>query len=83
MEASKEFDFGYAIVRIHPGKRSEEERRKVLEDAAKDFWKALQKAEAAKGKTLAVDSDGRIVSVDKRSNGVVSGCVQRNAGCQG
>lgn len=79
----EEYDFGYAIVRIQPGKRSEEERRKVLEDAAKDFWKALQKAEAAKGKTLVVDSDGRIVSLSKHCNDVGSGSIQRNAGCQG
>lgn len=83
MEPSVEYDFGYAIVRVQPGKRSEEERRKVLEDAAKDFWKALQKAEAAKGKTLTVDSDGRIVSVSKCGNGLGCGSVQRNAGCQG
>lgn len=79
----EEYDLGYAIVRIHPGKRSEEERRKVLEDAAKDFWKALQKAEAAKGKTLCVDSDGCIVSGGKSGNGLCGGSIQRNAGCQG
>lgn len=79
----EEYDFGYAIVRIQPGKRSEEERRKVLEDAAKDFWKALQKTEAAKGKTLCVDGDGRIVSVSKHCADVCSGSIQRNASCQG
>lgn len=81
MEASKEYDFGYAIVRIHPGKRSEEERRKVLEDAAKEFWKALQKAEAAKGKMLVVDGDGCIVSVSKCGNGMGGVGIQQNAGC--
>ena len=38
-----EYDTGTAIVRIHPGKRTEEERRAVLEQAAKDFFRALQK----------------------------------------
>lgn len=33
-----------AIVRIHPGKLTEEQRRVVLEDAAKDFFRAIQKA---------------------------------------
>ena len=32
-----------AIVRIHPGKLTAEERRAVLEDAAKQFVRALQK----------------------------------------
>ena len=32
-----------AIVRIHPGKLSEEERRVVIINAAKDFYKAIQK----------------------------------------
>ena len=76
MEEVKEYDYGNAIVRIHFGKRSEEERRKVLEDAAKDFWKALQKAEAAKGKMLVVGGDGRISVVDKHCNGSCGVCVQ-------
>lgn len=38
-----EYDTGKAIVRIHPGKRTEEERRAALEQAAKDFYKALKK----------------------------------------
>lgn len=32
-----------AIVRIHPGKLSEEERKVVIIDAAKEFYKAIQK----------------------------------------
>ena len=32
-----------AIVRIHPGKLSEEERKVVIENAAKQFYKAIQK----------------------------------------
>ena len=79
----EEYDFGTAIVRIHFGKRSEEERQVAFVESAKEFWKALQKAEAAKGKTLTVGSDGRIVSVSKHSADVGCGSVQRNAGCQG
>lgn len=72
----EEYDFGYAIVRIHPGKRSEEERQVAWVESAKDFWKALQKAEAAKGKMLTVDSDGRVVSVSKHCADVGCGSVQ-------
>lgn len=35
-----------AIVRIHPGKLTDEERKKVLELAAKQFYKAIQKSES-------------------------------------
>jgi len=35
-----------AIVRIHPGKLSDEERRAVLEDAAKRFYMAIQKSKS-------------------------------------
>ena len=72
----EEYDFGNAIVRIHPGKRSEEERQVAWVESAKEFWKALQKAEAAKGKTLVVDSDGRIVSISKCGNGLGSCGIQ-------
>lgn len=34
------------IVRIHPGKLTEEERKAVLEDAAKRFFKAIEKGKA-------------------------------------
>lgn len=34
-----EYDLGTAIVRIHPGKLTEEERKKVITDAAKRFYK--------------------------------------------
>lgn len=34
-----------AIVRIHPGKLTKEQRKVVLENAAKDFYKAIQKAQ--------------------------------------
>lgn len=60
-----EYDFEKAIVRIHPGKRTEEERKAALVEAAKEFWKALQKVEASKGNTLIVDSNGQIVSIRK------------------
>lgn len=32
-----------AIVRIHPGKRTPEERQKALEEAARQFYKAIIK----------------------------------------
>lgn len=34
-----EYDLGYSIVRIHPGKLTEEERKKVIIDAAQRFYK--------------------------------------------
>jgi hypothetical protein len=37
-----EYHIGNAIVRIHPGKLTEEERKVVLENAAKKFYKAVQ-----------------------------------------
>lgn len=33
-----------AIVRIHPGKRTAEERQAALEEAAKTFYRAIQKS---------------------------------------
>lgn len=41
----KEYDLGYAIVRIHDGKLSEEQRKEVLIDAATKFYRAIQKAQ--------------------------------------
>lgn len=38
----KEFITEKAIVRIHPGKLSDEERKKVLENAARQFFMANQ-----------------------------------------
>lgn len=40
----KEFITEKAIVRIHPGKLTEEQRKAVLEDAARNFFRAIQKA---------------------------------------
>lgn len=37
----KEFITETAVVRIHPGERTAEERQKALELAARDFWKAI------------------------------------------
>jgi len=76
MEPSVEYDFGYAVVRIHTGKRSEEERRKVLEDAAKEFYKALQKAEAAKGQMFHPGNGGNSVPGSQRCHCVGSGGIQ-------
>ena len=45
-----EYDNGKAIVRIHSGKLTEEERKKVLEDAAKQFFKAIEKAHCKDGR---------------------------------
>lgn len=39
-----EYDLGYAIVRIHPGKRSEAERKAAIEEAAKRFYTAIEKS---------------------------------------
>lgn len=43
MEAAAEYKIGKATVRIHPGKLSEEERKVVIINAAKEFYKAIQK----------------------------------------
>lgn len=32
-----------AVVRIHPGKLTEEERKVVIENAARKFYQAIQK----------------------------------------
>jgi hypothetical protein len=40
----KEYITEKAIVRIHPGKLTEEQRKAVLEDAARNFFRAIQKA---------------------------------------
>lgn len=37
----KEYKFENATVRIHEGKYTAEERRAVLEQAARDFYKAI------------------------------------------
>lgn len=41
-----EYDLGTAIVRIHPGKLTEEERNEVIRNAAKAFDKAIQRQAA-------------------------------------
>lgn len=43
----KEYDFGNAIVRIHEGKLSEEQRKEVPTNAATQFFRAIQKARNA------------------------------------
>ena len=47
-----EYNFGFAIVRVHDGKLTEEERKRVIENAAKDYYKAIQRAEAQKKRTV-------------------------------
>lgn len=42
-QEAKEYDFGYAIVRIHPGKFSEEERKEKIKNAAQQFYKQIHK----------------------------------------
>ena len=37
-----------AIVRFHPGKLTAEERKAVIEDAAREFYEAIQKAKNQK-----------------------------------
>lgn len=44
----KEYITEKAIVRIHPGKLTEEERRVNFENAAKEFFQAVQKAKRNK-----------------------------------
>lgn len=46
----QEYDTGTAIVRIHPGKLTEGERKKVIEDAAKQFFKAIEKVHGKDGR---------------------------------
>lgn len=40
----KEYVTEKAVVRIHSGKLTEEQRKVVLEDAARNFFRAIQKA---------------------------------------
>lgn len=47
-----EYRFENAIVRIHDGKLTEEQRKVVIENAAKDFYKAIQRAEAQKKRNV-------------------------------
>lgn len=42
MEQVKTYDLGYAIVRIHPSKRTEEEQRALWEQSAREFYKAIK-----------------------------------------
>ena len=42
MDEVKVYDLGYAIVRIHPSKRTEEEQRAAWEQSAMAFYKAIQ-----------------------------------------
>lgn len=44
MAEIKEYNFGYAKVRVHPGKLSGEEQRRVYEDAARKLLAKVQKA---------------------------------------
>ena len=37
-----------AIVRIHPGKLTEDQRRAVLEDAGRTFFRAIQRVKQGK-----------------------------------
>lgn len=55
MSGVVEYDFGYAIVRVHDGKRTEEERRAVLENAAKEYLRNIQKKNAYSGKGCGLD----------------------------
>ena len=44
----KEYITDTAIVRIHPGERTEDERRKALEKAARSFYAAIHRSGPAK-----------------------------------
>lgn len=39
MPGYTEYDFGTAVVRIHPGKRTEEQRKEALTYAAQKFYR--------------------------------------------
>lgn len=41
MKEVKVYETDTAIVRVHPGKLTDEELRKVLEDASRQFYKAI------------------------------------------
>lgn len=47
----KEYKFENATVRIHEGKYTAEERRAVLEQAARDFYKAILRSGARPNQT--------------------------------
>ena len=47
----KEYKFENATVRIHEGKYTAEERRAVLEQAARDFYKAILRSGAKLDRT--------------------------------
>ncbi|MBO7326328.1 MAG: hypothetical protein J6U74_02320 [Clostridia bacterium] len=46
-----EYDYGYAIVRVHPSKMSPEEQRRVYEEAARKLLRAYYKAKKENGLT--------------------------------
>ena len=52
MNGIKEFDFGHGVVRIHPGKLSEVERKAVIEEAAKQFLTAIERNKAGKAREV-------------------------------
>lgn len=48
MEEVFVYETEHAIIRIHPGKRTPEERRAKLEESAKRFYQAIQREKAEK-----------------------------------
>lgn len=48
MEEVIVYETEHAIVRIHPGKRTPEERRAKWEESARRFYMAVQKEKAKK-----------------------------------
>lgn len=50
MNTIAEYQIGKAVVRIHPGKLSEAERRDEITAATKIFGKAIMQAEKKKNK---------------------------------
>lgn len=52
MEQVKTYDFGFAIVRIHPSKRTKEEQRASWESSARAFYKAIQKSKKEEVKNV-------------------------------
>lgn len=59
-DAYTEYVTEKAIVRIYPGKLTEEERKVVWENAARRFLQEVYKAKAAKAKQGKADASGGV-----------------------
>lgn len=64
--AYKEYVTEKAIVRIYPGKLTEEERKVVWENAARRLLREAYKAKAAKAEQGEADASGRVGNRNSR-----------------